>query len=63
MRDLDEGPHRKCHQCGKLQPEARCLDYNDHWYCGLNCKRKRKEKENEDLDNTVHAFPARPGKR
>lgn len=49
MRDLDEGPHRKCHTCGKLQPEPRCLNYNDHWFCGLICKKKQKEKDDANL--------------
>jgi len=53
MRDLDEGPHRKCHWCGKLHPERRMLNYNDHFYCCLQCKLKQEETDDDSLYRLV----------
>ncbi len=53
MRDLDEGPHRKCFWCGKMQPEARTLQYNDHHFCGIICKIKQEETDDDTLYRLV----------
>lgn len=51
MRDLDEGPHRQCDNCGKLQPEPRCIEFNGRWYCGLNCKLKAERSQDVQISH------------
>ena len=61
--DLDFGPHRRCYTCGTLQPEPRCIEYNDHWFCGLQCKLKQEKKDDEALtrlDTAADVVPLRP---
>ena len=47
--DLDFGPHEKCSWCGKLQPHRRCIEYNDRYFCGITCKLKQENKDDENL--------------
>lgn len=47
--DLDNQPQQTCFICGKVQSEARCLELNDHFFCGLTCKKKQQAKEDEAL--------------
>lgn len=49
MNELDFGPHERCCTCGKLQPHRRCIEYNDKWFCCIQCKLKEKEREDEAL--------------
>lgn len=41
----------RCATCGKVTIELYMLEYNDKWYCSIQCKLKAKEKEHEDLRN------------
>jgi hypothetical protein len=59
MSDLDFGPHHKCHTCGKMQPHRRCIEYNDHWFCGITCKLTQERKDNENLRRPPSRVPYR----
>ena len=39
-----------CHTCGDIEFEDKMLEYNDHWFCGILCKLKQKEKDDENLN-------------
>ena len=53
MRDLDEAPHRNCFWCGKMAPHARMLNFNDHHFCGITCKMKQEESDDDALYRAV----------
>lgn len=53
MSELDFGAHRKCAWCGKIQPEKRCLEYNDKFFCCIQCKIKQEELEDDSLYTRV----------
>ena len=41
--------HRKCAWCKKLQPQKTMLDYNDKYFCCIQCKLKQEEMEDDAL--------------
>lgn len=53
MSDLDFGPHVKCHWCKKMIPHRRALQYNDKQFCGITCKIKQEEMEDDALYHRV----------
>ena len=40
-----------CHNCGEIEFEDKMLEYNDHYFCGINCKVKQKEKDDAKLNS------------
>lgn len=49
----DEGAHRKCHWCQKLEHQKRMLNYNDHYFCSIQCKLKQEECDDDTLYRLV----------
>lgn len=47
MRDLDTGPHRRCHVCHFMHPERRMIDYQGKWFCGIIHKLKHEREQHE----------------
>lgn len=40
-----------CRTCSKVQAEAVMLEYNDQWFCSLNCRLKQERKDDDALRN------------
>lgn len=48
---------RRCADCGDLEHEDLGLEYNDQFFCSLNCKLRQQQKEERALVEKVHTFP------
>lgn len=42
---------KTCHACGTIEHEDLMLEYNDHFFCGINCKLKQERKDDETLND------------
>ena len=40
---------RECYQCGEHEFEDKMLNYNDHYYCSLNCRLKKEREDDKNL--------------
>ena len=41
---------KTCYTCGEIELEDNMLEYNDLWFCCIQCKSKQERKENASLD-------------
>jgi len=41
---------KPCHVCGDIEFEDNMLEYNDHFFCGINCKITQERKDDEKLN-------------
>lgn len=39
----------RCYSCGKNEYERNMLEYNDHHFCGIRCKKAQERIEDERL--------------
>ena len=45
----DFGAHRKCALCGKIEHQKKMLNYNDRFFCSIQCKVKQERYDDDSL--------------
>lgn len=38
-----------CHMCGEIEFRDNMLEYNDHYFCGINCKLAKEREDDKNL--------------
>jgi len=58
-KEEDYQAHRKCAWCQQLEYQKRMLNYNDKWFCCIQCKLKQEEMENDSLYRHLRPYDTR----